>query len=57
MTDFFQTGMGRKFYDHDVPRIADALERIADALEKLTTNLETEIPPHDESHNQTPVRP
>lgn len=34
-TDFFQTIMGRKFYEGDVPRIAKALERIAAALEKL----------------------
>lgn len=33
--EFFQTGMGRKFYEHDVPRIAEALERIADILEKM----------------------
>lgn len=31
--EFFQTGMGRKFYESDVPRIAKALERIATALE------------------------
>ena len=34
--EFFQTGMGHKFYGSDVPRIANALERIADALERLT---------------------
>ncbi len=33
MADFFQTRMGQKFYEADVPRIAKALERIADALE------------------------
>ena len=33
--EFFQTGMGHKFYDSDVPRIVKALERIAAALEKL----------------------
>lgn len=32
--NFFQTRMGQKYYEHDVPRIADALERIANALEK-----------------------
>lgn len=35
MIDFFQTVMGRRFFEGDVPRIAKALERIADALEKL----------------------
>ena len=33
--EFFQTMMGRKFYDADVPRIANALERIATAMEML----------------------
>jgi len=31
---FFQTRMGAKFYEADVPRIARALERIADGLDK-----------------------
>lgn len=31
--EFFETGMGRKFFECDVPRLAKALERIADALE------------------------
>jgi len=35
--EFFQTVMGRKFYEADVPRIAKALERIAGALEELGT--------------------
>lgn len=30
---FFQTVMGRRFYEGDVPRIASALTRIAEALE------------------------
>lgn len=31
---FFQTRMGQKFFNADVPRIIRALERIADQLEK-----------------------
>ena len=31
---FFQTVMGKHFYEGQVPRIASALVRIADALEK-----------------------
>ncbi len=30
--EFYLTGIGRKFYESDVPRIAQALERIADGL-------------------------
>lgn len=33
--EFFQTRMGVRFYEADVPRIARSMERIADALEKL----------------------
>jgi hypothetical protein len=32
--EFFQTVMGKQFYDGTMPRIAKALERIADAMEK-----------------------
>ena len=39
--EFFQSMMGRKFYEADVPRITKALERIADALEKQ--NKEDEV--------------
>ena len=34
MAELHETMMGNKFYSHDVPRIANALERIAEALEK-----------------------
>lgn len=33
MIEFFQTGMGHKFYEHDVPEIARALSKIAKHLE------------------------
>jgi hypothetical protein len=33
---FFETGMGRKFYEGTLPKIAKALERIAAALERLS---------------------
>ena len=32
---FFQTAMGKAFYERNVPRLAKALERIADALETV----------------------
>jgi len=32
---FFQTMMGRRFYEQDVPDIAKSLRRIAIALEKI----------------------
>jgi hypothetical protein len=40
MNDFFRTPMGNKFYQGDVPRIADSLEKIAKQLERLNGNLE-----------------
>jgi hypothetical protein len=42
MTQFFETQMGRKFYDCDVPKAVRALERIADALEALRRSQESE---------------
>ena len=33
--EFFQTPMGRRFYEHTVPELAKQLERVADALEAL----------------------
>ena len=34
MAELHQTGMGKKFFDKDVPAILIQLKRIADALEK-----------------------
>jgi hypothetical protein len=46
MINFFQTMMGRKFYESDVPRLVLALERIAIALEEQNSykNKKTEVP-------------
>ena len=32
MPEFYEIHMGRKFYQGDIPRIADSLEKIADKL-------------------------
>ena len=46
--EFFQTHMGRKFYEADVPRIAKSLESIAASLEKLANPVqEVELPAPD----------
>jgi vacuolar-type H+-ATPase catalytic subunit A/Vma1 len=37
---FFQTRMGQKLIERDVPRFVDAAERIATALERIAANLE-----------------
>lgn len=34
MTQFFQTRMGAKFFQADIPRLIEALERIAKQLEQ-----------------------
>lgn len=34
MVDFFQTRMGAKFFNADLPRLIKALERIATQLEE-----------------------
>lgn len=41
--EFFQTGMGRKFYEADVPRIAKGIERLAAAIEKQNELTERRI--------------
>ena len=46
MAELHETMMGNKFYSHDVPSIAKALERIADALEEQ--NKRTEGPSTEE---------
>lgn len=33
--EFFRTGMGKKFYEGDVPRIVNALEQIAHELKRF----------------------
>jgi hypothetical protein len=38
--EFFNTMMGKKYYEHDVPQIAKALNRIADALENQNQSKE-----------------
>jgi len=38
MPQFHETEMGRRFYERDVPEIADALKSIATALEKITSD-------------------
>ena len=41
MIDFYQTRMGRTFYDHTMPTIAKELARLNDQLERIATALET----------------
>ncbi len=40
--EFFQTAMGRKFFQSDVPRMITLMERIAIAMENLVGDLEEE---------------
>ncbi|MBC9786479.1 hypothetical protein H1S01_18645 [Heliobacterium chlorum] len=40
MTEFYQTGLGRKFYERDVPKIAESLATIAEQLARLNQNIE-----------------
>ena len=43
MPDFFQTIMGRKFYEGDVPRIAKSLDDIAKELKRANDLKEKEL--------------
>jgi len=40
--EFFQTRMGKAFYEGTMPRVAKALERIADVMEKRLLRDENE---------------
>ena len=51
MPEFFQTRMGARFFERDVPEIARQLARIADALERLATT----GPDRDRPAGATPV--
>jgi hypothetical protein len=41
---FFQTRMGRQFYDHTMPELVRQLERLNDLLERLISTRGTEQP-------------
>ena len=43
MAELHQTGMGRKFFEKDVPALLSQLKRIADALEKENTLTEKRL--------------
>ena len=51
MTEFFQTAMGRTFYDHTLPTIAKELARLNDQLERIAVALETQTNEHKETAN------
>ena len=42
--EFYQTRAGRKFYEADVPDIAENLKRIANSLEVLASIVDTAKP-------------
>lgn len=41
--EFFQTRMGKKFYEADVPRLANALEQIAKEMKRANDMKEEEL--------------
>ncbi|MBC9786566.1 hypothetical protein H1S01_19105 [Heliobacterium chlorum] len=40
MTEFYQTLMGRKFFERDVPKLSESLATIAEQLARLNQNIE-----------------
>jgi len=55
---FFQTIMGRQYYDGTVPRIADALEHIAESLQSLhRTAVIVDRPTATEQPAELPLSP
>lgn len=41
--NFFQTIMGQKFYNHDVPKLINAIEGLTRAVEKSTAKADEEV--------------
>jgi hypothetical protein len=41
MPEFFQTAMGRRFYEHTVPELVRQLARLNELLERIATNTAT----------------
>ncbi len=39
--EFFQTRMGRQFYEHTMPELVRQLERLSEMLERLTKQRES----------------
>ncbi len=52
MIDFYQTRMGKTFYDHTMPTIAKELQRLNGLLERIATAMEKQNPDQGEGQNQ-----
>ena len=53
MPEFFQTGMGKRFYEGQLPRLIKALERIAVCLEDR--NEESQRPSESDRVPKVPI--
>ena len=53
MTEFYQTRMGRTFYDHTLPTIARELERLNTVLERIAAALEQTAQPKETTDDET----
>ena len=51
MIEFYQTRMGKTFFDHTMPTIAKELARLNDLLERIAAALETKTPNQEETAN------
>ena len=57
MPEFFQTVMGHRFYERDVPALVRQLARIADGLERLADAREPgpAAPEHEPKPDENPA--
>lgn len=55
--DFFETALGRRFYDGDVPKLVKVLDRIATALEEHNKLIAAADAPKLEAVVEIPARP
>jgi hypothetical protein len=57
MTEFFQTRMGQRFYEHTVPSLVSAIERLAAAVERMN-DIQQQKEDHDsQSRTQEDPKP
>ena len=51
MIEFYQTRMGKTFYDHTMPTIAKELARLNGLLERIATAVESKTTENEETEN------
>ena len=57
MTEFFETRMGHRFYEHTLPELVRQVSRLADALERMNDLQQQKDNDHDSQDERTQEDP